>query len=93
MNPALSQEVRSVRIREHGVRYEVDFSEESYVANMSLGDEDDFLADSIRYNYQSLTTPSSTFSYNLKTKTKGILKADIVANYQISRYETKLIRE
>ena len=77
--------------RQANYQHEVDFSEESYVANMSLGDEDDFLADSIRYNYQSLTTPSSTFSYNLKTKTKGILKADIVANYQVSRYETKRI--
>ena len=27
VNPALSQEVRSVRIREHGVRYEVNFAE------------------------------------------------------------------
>jgi oligopeptidase B len=68
---------------------DVDFGEEVYVANMYMGDEDDFNSDSLRYNYQSLTTPSSTFRYDIKTKVKTILKQDKVAGYNVSQYETK----
>jgi oligopeptidase B len=68
---------------------DLDFGEEVYLANMYLGDPDNFESDSLRYNYQSPTTPSSTFRYDIKTKTKTILKQDKVAGYNSTQYETK----
>jgi oligopeptidase B len=72
-------------------QHEVDFGEETYVANMSLGDEDNFAADSIRFNYESLTTPSSTYTYSIKSKVKTIIKQEKVAGFNVSLYETKRI--
>jgi oligopeptidase B len=77
--------------RENGLLQDVDFGEEVYEANLYLGDEDNYLSDSLRYNYQSLTTPNSTFHYDILTKTKTILKQDKVAAYNISKYESKRI--
>jgi oligopeptidase B len=67
----------------------VDFGEEVYVANMYLADDDNFDSDSIRYNYASLTTPNSVYRYDIKTKTKTVLKQDKVAGFSVSDYETK----
>jgi oligopeptidase B len=72
-------------------QHEVDFGEESYVAYMSLGDEDNFAADSIRFNYESLTTPTSTYTYSIKNKVKTIIKQEKVAGFNVSLYETKRI--
>ncbi len=69
----------------------VDFGEEVYEANLYIGDEDNFASDSLRYNYQSLTTPNSVFNYDILSKEKTILKQDKVAAYSISKYETKRI--
>jgi oligopeptidase B len=77
--------------RENGLLQDVDFGEEVYEANLYLGDEDNYLSDSLRYNYQSLTTPNSVFHYDIPSKTKTILKQDKVAAYNISKYEAKRI--
>jgi oligopeptidase B len=77
--------------RANGLLQNVDFGEEVYEANLYLGDEDNFLSDSLRYNYQSLTTPNSVFHYDIPSQTKTILKQDKVAAYNISRYEAKRI--
>ena len=68
---------------------EINLGEEAYVAEMSIADFDNYALDSIRYNYQSLSTPPSTFSYNLKTNAKTILQQEKVAGYNISKYESK----
>jgi oligopeptidase B len=75
--------------RTTGLLQDVDFGEEVYDTNLYLGDEDNFSSDSLRYNYQSLTTPSSVFHYDILSKTKTILKQDKVLGYNISKYETK----
>lgn len=82
-----------IRVYNRAAQYEheVDFGEETYVASMSLGDQDNFAADSIRFNYQSLTTPSSTYHYNIKNKTKTIIKQDKITGFNVSLYETKRI--
>jgi oligopeptidase B len=82
-----------IRIYNRAAQYqhEVDFGEETYVASMSLSDEDNLAIDSIRFNYQSLTTPSSTYMYDIKNKTKTILKQDKITGYNVSLYETKRI--
>jgi oligopeptidase B len=77
--------------RASGLLQNVDFGEEVYEANLYLGDEDNYLSDSLRYNYQSLTTPNSVFHYDIPSQTKTILKQDKVTAYNISKYEAKRI--
>jgi oligopeptidase B len=69
----------------------VDFGQDTYVANMSMP-TDDYAADSIRYNFTSLTTPSSDYAYNLSTKQKQLLKQQKVGDaFNPDLYETKRI--
>ncbi len=77
--------------REDKTWHEIDLGDEAYVAEMSLADLDNFALDSLRFNYQSLSTPPSTFSYNIKTKSKRILHQASVSGYNISKYESKRI--
>ncbi len=77
--------------RKDNSSYKVDFGEDSYVANMNTA-TDSYDVDSIRYNYNSLTTPSTDFMYNLNTKKKTLLKQQKVGGgYDASKYETKRI--
>ena len=77
--------------REDDTWQEINLGEEAYVAEMNLSDYDNFNSDSLRYNYQSLSTPPSTYSYNIKTKSKTILHQVSVSGYNISKYESKRI--
>jgi oligopeptidase B len=77
--------------RETGLLQDLDFGEEVYEANMYLGNEDNYDSDSLRYDYQSLTTPNSVFHYDIPSKTKTILKQEKVKGYNLSKYETKRI--
>ena len=52
--------------------YYLEFDSETYTASMSTNL--DFDAHVFRYNFSSLTTPSSVIDYNTKTKTKEIKK-------------------
>ena len=52
--------------------YYIDFESETYSA--SLGTNVDFDAQTFRYNFTSLTTPSSVIDYNIITKTKEVKK-------------------
>jgi oligopeptidase B len=80
-----------VTSRKDNSSYNVDFGEEAFVANMSMA-TDDYVSDSIRYAYSSLTTPSSDFLYNLSAKQKHLLKQQKVGGgFDGSKYETKRI--
>lgn len=66
----------------------VDFEEETYTANTSVNL--DFDTDLLRFSYTSLTTPQSTFDYNMKTKEKKLLKQqEVIGDFNPSDYETK----
>lgn len=52
--------------------YYLDFESETYTASLSTNL--DFDAHVFRYNFSSLTTPSSVIDYNTKTKTKEVKK-------------------
>ncbi len=56
--------------------YYLDFGEETYSAWVSDNYEID--NDILRYRYTSLTTPMTTFDFNMKTKEKTLLKQDEV---------------
>jgi len=57
-------------------KHYLNFGEETYSAYISVNR--DFNTDILRYGYSSLTTPSSTFDYNMTTKEKTLLKQDEV---------------
>lgn len=63
-----------LRIRElaSGAEHYVDFGEPTYSANVSANPE--FNTTTLRYNYTSLTTPSSVYDYNMQTKEKKLMK-------------------
>lgn len=67
----------------------IDFGEPAYAA--SLAENFDFDSDVVRFRYSSLSTPMSVYEYDVKTRTKKLLKRDEVlggfdsANYAVER--------
>ena len=72
--------------------YYLDFSDPAYLAYVSTNLEFDTRV--LRYGYTSLTTPSSTYDYDMKTRQKTLLKRDQIlggfdpANYVSERFFT-----
>ena len=62
----------------------MEFPEETYTAY--LGFNPDFDAETLRYGYNSLTTPASVIEYNLTDKTKIILKEQEVLDPNFSKH-------
>ena len=66
----------------------LNFDEAAYSANMSANPE--YITTTFRYSYTSLTTPSSTFDYNIITKEKKLLKQqEVLGGYDASNYVTE----
>ena len=82
--------LRQMRIIDQRTRdeYYLDFGEEAYVAYISINPE--FDTEILRYGYQSMTTPNSTYDYNMKTREKILLKQqEVVGEFNPANYETK----
>jgi oligopeptidase B len=61
------------------------FSEPAY--NASLGENADFDAGSVRYNYESFITPRSVFDYDVRTQESRLRKQQpVLGGYEASRY-------
>jgi len=56
--------------------YQLDFGEQTYAAGLTFNPE--FDTDLVRYIYTSLTTPNSTYDFNMRTRQKTLLKQDQV---------------
>jgi oligopeptidase B len=56
--------------------YYLDFGEQTYAAGLSYNPEAE--TDIVRYVYTSLTTPNSTYDFNMKTREKTLLKQEQV---------------
>lgn len=68
--------------------YYIDFGEATYSA--SLGKNPEFDTDLVRYGYTSLTTPRSTFDYNMNTKEKQLLKQqEVVGDFDPNNYQAE----
>jgi len=66
----------------------LNFGEAVYSAGVSINP--DFDTEILRYSYTSLTTPSSTFDYNMTTKEKTLLKEqEVMGGYDKTQYETE----
>ena len=88
--------------RENGLQYlrvidtksnkshRIETPEEVYT--MGLGANPEFNVSKIRFVYNSMVTPASTFEYDLNTKKRETLKTqEIPSGYDASKYETKRI--
>lgn len=70
-----------------GEEHYLDFGEPAYLAYVGTNMELD--TQILRFGYESLTTPDSTYDYNMVTKEKTLLKRqEVVGGYDPSDYET-----
>lgn len=68
--------------------YYINFEEEAYTAY--IGNNPDFDSKELRFGYTSLTTPYSTYDYNMQTKERELLKRDeVVGDFDPNNYEAK----
>lgn len=66
----------------------MEFSEPAYTIYSSTNL--DFDTDLLRYGYTSMTTPNSTYDYNMKTKERKLLKQqEVVGGYNPEDYQTE----
>ncbi len=66
----------------------VNFGEEAYEAG--IGHNPEFDTDVLRFSYTSLTTPNSTFDYNMDSKAKELMKEqEIPGGYDKTQYVTE----
>jgi len=71
-----------------GEDHYIDFGEEVFSSRISVNEVPE--SDVIRYTYTSLTTPYSTFDYNMKTKEKELLKeTEVLGDFSKDNYESK----
>ena len=68
--------------------YYLDFGEEAYAAYLSTNV--DFNLQILRYYYTSLTTPGSTYDFDMQSKEKTLLKQqEVVGGYNAEEYQTE----
>ena len=68
--------------------YYIDFGEPTYTASVSANP--DFEAVTLRYAYNSMTTPSSVYEFDMEKRTKTLLKRqEIVGGYDPEEYVTE----
>ena len=71
-----------------GSEHFLDFGEETYTAGISVNLN--AATTLLRYSYSSLTTPNSTFDYDMSAKTKVLLKQDsVLGGFDKNNYESK----
>ncbi len=69
--------LRALRVKPwKGEEHYIEFNDPAYLVYTTSNL--DFDTDILRYNYTSLTTPNSTFEYNMKTKEQVLLKQEEV---------------
>jgi len=85
---ALSQ-IRVIHLQDKKEHY-LDFTEEAYSVGTTNNRE--FDTDLVRYEYTSMTTPSSTFDYNMKNRESKLLKMDeVLGDFDPKNYQTERI--
>jgi len=71
-----------------GNEHFLDFGEETYTAG--IGKNPNANTPVLRFVYSSLTTPNSSFDYDMSTKTKTLLKQDsVLGGFDRNNYESK----
>ena len=68
--------------------YYVDFQDPTYAAG--VGSNPEFETDVLRYGYSSLTTPASTYDFNMNSKDRKLMKQqEIVGGHDPSQYNSE----
>jgi oligopeptidase B len=68
--------------------YYMEFQDPAYAAG--VGANPDFNTEILRYGYSSMTTPSSTYDYNMATKDRKLLKQqEVVGGHNPSDYKSE----
>ena len=75
------------RNQETGQEHYVSFDEPAYLASVSVNPE--FETNSLRFEYSSLTTPHSTYGYNMDSREQDLKKRqEVVGGHDPKEYET-----
>jgi oligopeptidase B len=85
-----SNALTQIRIQEWKSKKEhyLDFGEQAYVAGVGYNPE--FNTEKLRFSYQSMATPPTTYDYHMQEKKKTILKQlEVVGGYDPSQYTTE----
>lgn len=73
-----------------GKKHDIDFGETAYTAY--VGTNPEFDTNVLRYGYTSMTTPNSTFDYDMDTKQQTLKKQqEIPGGYDKTQYKTERI--
>ncbi|GJM34612.1 MAG: oligopeptidase B [Saprospiraceae bacterium] len=77
-------------IPQEGEEHYINFGEDAYLAYTSVNY--DFDTDLLRIGYQSMTTPSTTYDYNMKTKDMKLLKQqEVVGDFKPENYQSERV--
>ena len=82
--------LNQIRVINQGTKEEhyLDFGEAAYMAYVSTNRE--FDTDVLRYGYTSMTTPNSTYDYNMATKEKTLLKQqEVLGDFDVNNYQSE----
>src|SRR5207253_4914072 len=70
--------------------HEIEFPEPVYSTGLSSNPE--FNTSTVRFNYQSLTTPSSVFDYDMNTRKRVLLKqTEVLGGYNPANYTAERV--
>lgn len=79
--------MRIISLKDNAEHY-IDFGEAAYSA--SFGANPEYSSTKLRYEYTSLTTPFSTYDYNMATRDKKLMKqVEVVGGYNAKDYVTE----
>jgi oligopeptidase B len=74
--------------QKNDTQHYLNFGEEAYTVFSATNLE--FDTELLRYGYTSLTTPTSTYDYNMRTKERKLLKqTEVVGGYNADNYQTE----
>lgn len=73
-----------------GEEHYIAFQEDAYVAGTSVNPE--FDTDELRISYQSMTTPPTTYDYNMRTRSFNLLKQqEVLGGFSVDDYRSERI--
>jgi oligopeptidase B len=83
--------ITQIRVRPwSGEEHYIEFPEEAYVAYTSVNPR--FDTEQLRLGYQSMTTPNTTYDYNMRTKEFNMLKQqEVLGDFDPNNYETERV--
>lgn len=83
--------ITQLRVRPNeGEEHYIDFGEDAYLTYTSINPE--FETDILRLGYTSMTTPNSTYDYNMETKEFELLKQqEVIGDFDPANYQSERV--